>query len=465
MQNQMTVCKQHPASFRDPAGFVFEYENQFYRQVNKIYASDYQLLMQSGLYDRLTREKKLLAHKELDERLTENEEWYKTLLPEQLSFVSYPYEWGFNQWKDAALLTLHILNIAMKHGLILKDATPFNIQFVNGSPVLIDTLSFEKYDATKPWIAYRQFIECFIAPLLLGRYCSTELPRLFRLYPEGIPLKLLTKLLPFKSRFNINVQLHIFFPSHIKAGRETEAKSTSSFSREKLQRIVDNLLTFVQSIKLPPASGKWDNYYDETILSPEYLEEKKRIVEEWTKPLPVKTVLDLGTNTGLFAQMFSGQGKSIIAIDSDIDCIDRLYLTCKQNKTTNILPLYIDLSNPTPAIGWDNEERSAFLVRAKAELCVALAIVHHLAISRNLSFIQIARTFGKMAPWLIIEFVPKTDPKVILLLQNRTDIFESYDELSFISGFENIFTVEKKQVLTNSGRILFLMKRKGAARP
>ncbi len=456
----MTVCKQHPASHRDPAGFIFEHGEKFYRQVNKVYAADYDLLLQSGLYSRLVKENKLLAHEELKECIIENADGYKTLLPEQLPFVSYPYEWCFHQWKDAALLTLNILKISLGYGMILKDATPFNIQFVQGSPVLIDTLSFEKYDPTKPWIAYRQFSECFIAPLLLARHRSPELLKLFCQYPDGIPLHLLVKLLPFKSRLNLNTQLHIFLQASVKGKQENEIKTKQAFSSEKLHRIVDNLLYFVRSIHAPAASGNWNNYYGETVLSREYLEEKKRIVEDWTNSLPVKTVLDLGTNTGHFAQICSAQGKSVIAIDADVECIDRLYKECKQKKTTNILPLCVDLSNPTPAIGWDNKERTSFPTRAKAELCLALALIHHLAISRNLGFSQIACSLGKMATRLIIEFIPKADPKVALLLKNRTDIFESYHELSFTNAFEKKFTIEKKQVLTNSGRILFLMKRK-----
>ena len=184
------------------------------------------------------------------------------------------------------------------------------------------------------------------------------------------------------------------------------------------------------------------------------------ILELWMKQVPVSSVLDLGTNTGLFARMAAAQGKSVVAVDADTDCIDRLYMDCKKNKITRLLPLCVDLTNPGPAIGWDNQERTAFLERAKAGLCIALALVHHLAISKNLGFGQMASTLGKMAPWLIIEFIPKTDPKIALLLQNRADIFYDYDEPSFTRAFELKYFIEKREVLTHSGRILFLMKRK-----
>ncbi|MBN8787990.1 MAG: hypothetical protein J0I84_12950, partial [Terrimonas sp.] len=170
----MNNLKKHPSSFRDPSGFVFEYEGKLYRQVNKRYADDYDLLLSSGLYDELLKGGKLIAHQALQQNLTGSNDWYVTLLPEQIQFISYPYEWCFDQLKDAALLTLDILQISLKHVMVLKDATSFNVQFVNGKPIFIDTLSFEKYNDTEPWVAYRQFVECFIVPLVLSSYKSTD---------------------------------------------------------------------------------------------------------------------------------------------------------------------------------------------------------------------------------------------------------------------------------------------------
>jgi ribosomal protein L11 methylase PrmA len=190
------------------------------------------------------------------------------------------------------------------------------------------------------------------------------------------------------------------------------------------------------------------------------VEEKIKVLKVWINGLPVHTAIDLGTNTGVFALLTSGAGIHTIAIDSDIDCIDRLYNTSKRDNISNLLPLYVDISNPTPAIGWDNEERDAFYSRAKTDLCVALALTHHLSIGKNVGFLQMAKTFSKIAPWLIIEFIPKSDAKIALLLRNRTDIFENYDELSFTADFEQLFTIENKSVLLSTGRILFLMKRK-----
>src|SRR5215203_691162 len=143
----------HPASYQDPSGFIFQASEKFYRQVNKIYAAHYDLLISSGLSSLLQQKKLLLAHKEVKENMLHSGDWYLTLLPEQIPFTSYPYEWCFEQMKDAALLTLEIVKLSVDKGMILKDATPYNVQFLNGRPVFIDTLSFEKYDPSLPWIA------------------------------------------------------------------------------------------------------------------------------------------------------------------------------------------------------------------------------------------------------------------------------------------------------------------------
>jgi len=456
----MMVSKQHPASFRDPAGFIFEYDGQFYRQVNQIYAANYRLLQTSGLYALLVKENKLLGHTEINSNFTGNTSWYKTLLPEQLQFISYPYEWCFEQWKDAALLTLAIVKKSIQHGMILKDATPFNIQFVKGSPVFIDTLSFEQYDPAKPWIAYRQFVECFIAPLLLAKHRSPELLKIFSLYPDGIPLKIAAALLPFKSKLNLNVWMHLVLPSTMSAGKQPAQKKTAPFTKQKLLHVIDNLESFVQGLKIPATKSQWNNYYEETVLSDEYVQEKKNILQQWLKELSVNTVLDAGTNTGFFAEMTVAAGKDTIAVDADIACIDRLYNNNKQNNISRLLPLYLDITNPTPAVGWDNAERPAFFSRIKTELCMALALVHHLAIGKNVGFDQMAKLFSAIAPWLIIEFVPKSDPKVSLLLQHREDIFTNYTELCFTEAFERIFHIQRRAVLNSTGRVLFLMKRK-----
>jgi predicted nicotinamide N-methyase len=455
----MGLYKKHPASYRDPSGFVFERDGIYYRQVNKLYAADYEWLIKSGLYDLLVKEKKLLPHIEVEENLTGEENWYRTLLPEQLHFISYPYEWCFSQWKDAALLTLELVQKALEHDMILKDATPFNIQFVNGAPLLIDSLSFEKYDETMPWIAYHQFAECFIAPLLLARYQSADTLKMFQLYPDGIPLRFVSKLLPFKSLFNLNVWLHIRLPNMLSAAGDNKQKKSPVFSRQKMKHLISNLYSFVQSLSLPRVRTQWNNYYDETILSGEYASAKKKIIEDWLHELPGKTVLDIGTNTGLFAHSAASAGKYTIAIDADIACIDKLYYDCRKKKINNLTPLCSDIVNPAPGIGWQNEERTTFLERARPDIIMALALVHHLVIGRDVSFDQMSDMFSSLTPWLIVEFVPLLDPRTQLLVVKKTKNFDWYTESLFLEVFQQRFKMVEKSVVKGTARTLFLMQR------
>src|SRR5258708_1511053 len=157
----MTATKReyapHPASYKDPSGFVFRVGERLYRQVNTLYAPHYQQLMRSGLYTALTSEGLLISHQEIEEDLTGSPDRFTTLLPEQLSHIGYPEEWSPAQLKEAALCTLAITRRAIDHGMILKDATPRNIQFVRGKAMLIHSLSFEPHDPLLPWVAYRQF--------------------------------------------------------------------------------------------------------------------------------------------------------------------------------------------------------------------------------------------------------------------------------------------------------------------
>ncbi|HRP55690.1 hypothetical protein [Agriterribacter sp.] len=456
----MNKVRNHPASYRDPSGFVFLYEGKYYRQVNQCYKDDYQALKQSGLYNQLVKEKKLIPHIELDKNFSQSDEWYCTLLPEQITFLSWPYEWCFSQLKDAALLTLYILKEAIQHGMILKDATPFNIQFKNGRPVFIDTLSFEKYDDTQPWVAYRQFTESFIVPLLLCVYRSPEMLKLLQAYPDGIPLKLASKWLPLRSRFNLNVFLHIFLQNKVSEKSNRNSAAQPAFSRKKLLSIANNLLSFVSGMQLKPIRTIWNNYYDETVLNEKYVNDKRSVVEGWLKEIPVKTILDAGTNTGLFAKAAATHAETVIAIDSDADCINSLYVHCKQTGNTCILPLLIDICQPTPSTGWHNEERSAFISRCRVDMVLALAIIHHLVIGKNVPLQQVAETLSTLTDYLVIEFVPKEDVKVKQMLLQRKDIFPHYTVKAFEDIFSSSFEILQKIKVGETERSLFLMKKK-----
>ncbi|MFT3701584.1 MAG: hypothetical protein QM802_04405 [Agriterribacter sp.] len=455
----MSKVSRHPSSFRDPSGFIFNYNRIVYRQVNQSYAGNYKLMKSSGLYERLVQGGMLIPHTEMSENLTQSADWYITLLPEQVRFISFPYEWSFDQLKDAALLTLDVVGEAVNRGMILKDATPFNIQFVNGRPLLIDTLSFELYDETKPWVAYRQFIESFISPLLLASYKSIELIRLLQVYLNGIPLSLTTKILPFKSRLRLHVFLHIFLQQALSAKQNTTPRTSPSFSKQKLVNVVDSLRALIKPLQLKTVRTEWNQYYESAMPDKFYLQNKKELAEEWLSEITGDTLLDIGANTGAFSVAASRYFAYVIAVDADAACVNSFYLDCKMQAYHTILPLCIDITNPSPAVGWGNEERSSFLNRYKAEAVLALAVIHHLVIGKNIRLDDIAKLLSILAEKnLIIEFVPKTDPRVQRMLIARTDIFDQYNAIEFERSFDAYFSVVRKKEVGNSGRYIYLMK-------
>jgi hypothetical protein len=358
--------------------------------------------------------------------------------------------------KDAAMLTLRLVRESVALGLILKDATPYNIQWHRGGLVFIDTLSFERYKAEEPWIAYRQFCEQFLGPLLLMHYRKTSLHSLQLAWPEGIPLNIIRSLLPGRSKFSLHTYLHIHLNARISSRENAGNNKTTKFSKQKLLNLVSSLETLISKLKRPQQKSTWSDYYDEAAGRSDYLEAKKKIIAEWISSLTgIKTAADLGANDGAFSLLAAHRGIYTIAADFDPYCINNLYRSIKRSAEKNIQPMIADLSNPPPANGMNNEERSSFLSRVKTDLVMALALIHHLAIGKNIPFGMIADLFQRTAKkYLIIEFVPKTDEKIQLMLSGKKDIYTAYTEENFRIAFEKYFTVTKQQAVGSSADII-----------
>jgi hypothetical protein len=450
----------HPSSYRDPSGFIFEKDRILYRQVNKIFKPDFDLFINSGCYENLVKKNLLIPHEVIPQNLTGSDQWYSTLKPERIAFTSYPYEWSFDMLKDAALLTLRLVKESIGFGLILKDATPYNIQWHDDKFIFIDTLSFEKYNEEEPWIAYRQFCENFLSPLLLMHYSKNALQQLLLAYPDGIPLGIAKSLLPWRSKFSFHTYLHIHLHATIANKKKFEDQKKIYFSKQKLKNLITSLEGLIGKLKLPTQQTAWSGYYEEASQRENYLAQKKEIIQEWLKKTgDIKTAADLGANDGEFSRLLSVKNIQTIAADFDPYCINRLYLQIKESGEKNIQPLVIDLANPTPAIGVNNEERASFQNRIKVDMVLALALIHHLTIGKNIPFYHISKFFSAITKQLIIEFIPKTDPKVQLMLKQKRDIYDNYNEQEFIKEFETTFSIEKRQEIPGSGRILFLMKK------
>jgi ribosomal protein L11 methylase PrmA len=446
------------SSFRDPAGYLYvDSKGEIYRQINEPGFADYDLLMKSGLYNTLKKDGLLISHTEKKSIRPKT----KLVKPLKINFISYPYEWSFSQLKDAALLTLKIQKAALKKGLILKDASAYNIQFYKGKPIFIDTLSFEKYQPGQPWPAYRQFCQHFLAPLSLMAYTDMSLSQLFRVFIDGVPLDLANKLLPLKARLKPGIYMHIVLHSkaqQAKAGSQT--KPSRAVSQKNLEAILLNLENSINKLQLKTMRTEWGDYYNNTNYTVASADQKAKLIKNFAKPLKVKSAIDFGGNNGKYSRVLNEIGADTICCDIDPIAVEANYLHTKAKKETSMLPVLIDLANPGGAIGWANEERETIDQRFKTDLLLALALIHHLAISNNLPLSKIAENFSKFSPYLIIEFVPKEDSQVKKLLSTRKDIFSSYNEAGFKKAFGVYFKLLKEQKITGTKRTLYLFERR-----
>ncbi len=448
------------ASFRDPAGFIFtSSQGEILRQINQIGAEEFDIMHSSGLYDTLVKKKFLIPHQEVDNVYADA---YKTIKPERLPFISYPYEWSFGQLKDAALLTLYIQKAALKKGMSLKDSSAYNVQFVSGKPVFIDTLSFEVYEEGKPWVAYKQFCQHFLAPIALASMTDIRALDLLSSNIDGIPLDLASALLPRKSKFKFSLATHIHWHAKTQqkyAGKQTNQKAGKGVSKMAMLGLIDNLVNAVKSLKWNPKGTEWGEYYTFTNYSDSSFDEKKSLVAAYIEEAKPTTVWDLGANDGTFSSIAALKGIETVAFDIDPIAVEKNYRRVKQDNIP-MLPLQLDLTNPSTGIGWAHEERDSLEQRGKADVVMALAIIHHIAISNNVPLEKVADYLSRLGNHVIIEFVPKEDSQVKILLATREDIFVSYHIEGFEKAFTQYFDIVKKQQVGDSLRTLYLLKSK-----
>jgi ribosomal protein L11 methylase PrmA len=448
-----------PASFRDPSGFLFRQDGVIYRQVNLIYKDDYNHLMDSGLYQALVDDGLLIPHQEVGVEPPARELAYKVIKPEPIPFISYPYEWCFSQLRDAALTTLRIQRKALDFGMSLRDSSAYNIQFKKGRPIFIDTLSFGEYHEGEPWVAYRQFCQHFLAPLALMSYKDIRLSQLLGIHIDGLPLDLTASLLPWRTRLRFSLLSHIHLHARSQkryADRPIDVKQRR-MSRFAFLGILNSLESAVKKVKWKPQGTEWAEYYQDTNYSPQAFEHKKAIVGDFLDKARPSTVWDLGANVGTFSRLASERGIPTISFDVDPAAVEKNYLDCVARHEVNILPLVIDLTNPSPGIGWENKERMSLKERGPADAVLALALVHHLAISNNVPFSRIAGFLSDICQWLVIEFIPKADSQVQRLLATREDIFPDYTRQAFEQEFGRYFTIDASTDIRESQRTLYLM--------
>jgi hypothetical protein len=449
-------------SFRDPSGFVFTRDGVLYRQVNHAYADTYERLKTSGLFDHMAVKGLLIPHAEVELEPADPSNCHVVLRPELVGFTSYPYEWCFGQLRDAALMQLEVLRLALRHGFWLKDCSAYNVQFHNGRPVLIDTLSFEAREPGRPWPAYRQFCQHFLAPLALMSTCHVSLGQLSRTHLDGVPLALAVRLLPAWSKFIPTLLLHLHLHARAEAKAAARGGTTGAagrrFSATAMEGLLESLERAVRRLTWNPRATYWSGYYGGLH---DYTDQGERLKEatvaaalERFRPA---TVWDFGANTARYSRLASDRGIFTVAFDSDPGAVEIAYRGARDRGDTKLLPLVMDLANPSPSIGWAGEERASLTERGPADMGLALALVHHLVISNHIGFAMAARFFARTCRTLLVEFVPATDSQAMRLLKARRGPVPDYGSHAFERAFESFFSIEHVARVPASDRTLYTM--------
>ncbi len=337
------------------------------------------------------------------------------------------------------------------------------MQFRGTTPVFIDTLSFETHEQGRPWIAYAQFCRHFLAPLALMSHVDPGLQSLLRAHLDGIPLDMASAMLPWSSKLRLGLLIHLHLHGRAEkravlrgpdgAGPPPERK----LSARGLRGILSSLRSTAMKLSRPRGGSTWRDYYATNTYSEADADTKRDFVDACLRKIAPGTVWDLGANLGVYSEIARRHAPTVVAMEQDPGCVDAAYRKWAE-EDAGILPLVVDLANPSPALGWAHRERDSLTGRGPADAVLALALIHHLRIGNNVPLRDLAAFFASICRHLVIEFVPKDDERVRYLLRAREDVFPDYTRESFEAAFCTRFRIHDSRECTSSGRTLYLME-------
>jgi hypothetical protein len=427
--------------------------------------ADFEALVETGLLDSLVQSGAVIETKPIG--IDEAPEPYRAV-PEvdlvvehpRIPFISYAYEWPFEMLRAAAIRSLEILQLALEKDIILKDATPYNIQFVGTNPLLIDVGSFERYQEGMPWIGYSQFCRTFLNPLLLQSITGIPFQMWMRASLDGIDPVHLNSLLSLRHKLRKNVFMDVVLQAWLSRRYSSRSKNAPSLRERPIPKgvitgLVNRLKKSVAGLKRRgKAHSPWLDYQEQCHYEPEALQNKDRFVDAALARAKPEVVWDLGCNVGRYSIMAARHASYVVAMDSDEAAVGALYERIS-DQHTNILPLTVDLMNPSPGQGWAQEERRGLGDRGPAQFALCLALVHHLAISGNVPLGRIVEWLSTIAEAGVVEFVPKSDPMVQALLRTRQDVYSGYTQVAFEDALREHFQITDVASLPKSERVLY----------
>ncbi len=464
----MSSLNADPGSFRDPAGRVFDLNGRIFRTVNSVAAADFEFVRSNEAFKHLVAAGKVLGFTDAPEDVlgeAGNAAHHLVEHP-RIPFISYPYEWTFSALKAAALQHLDVQIEALAGGIVLSDATAYNMQFEGPKPLFIDLLSFRKYNEGEMWTGHRQFCEQFLNPLLLQAKTGVLYNAWYRGTQEGLPAADLRRVLPWRSKLSANMLLHVvaqaaFQKSSASTKMTGDTLKKAQFPKASYARMLEKLRTWIESLQ-PLGVGKtvWQDYAGNHSYDDDEVTEKKQFIRAFAAEVKPQMLWDIGCNTGDYSKAaLDGGADYVVGFDFDAGALETAYARAIAEEL-NFLPVMMDGANPSSGQGWNQRERKGLNERASADAIVALAYIHHIAIAKNVPLDDVVGWLINLAPHGVIEFVPKQDPMVVRLLQLREDIFPDYTEEHFLHCIEKRARIVSQKVVTNSGRNLVRYERR-----
>lgn len=461
-------------SFRDPAGRVYESGSdsgiRIFRGINATAQESFDRLARELFFKKLIQNGDVVDSSSVDAKdpVVESilsDGWDGVIEHEFMPFTSYPYEWTFSMLKDAALLQLSIVESCLENGWTLKDATPYNLQWRGSRPVFIDIGSFEPWMKGEPWVGYRQFCSMFLTPLLMRAHLDIDYLPLIRSSIDGIPPTEAVKYFQGLKRLRKGVLPHIVFPARVEnaiAKRErddapAERRAGNKQTKAMVIGLVQSLARLVNKLDIKIAHTDWSRYDKTHTYEDADHEEKKAFVAKHASSRFRKEVWDVGCNTGTFSKLCSDHCDQVIAVDGDHNAVEQLYRQEKSGVDSNILPLVMNLANPSPAQGWAGLERLSLSQRGKPDLILCLALIHHVRLTSNVPnamFLDWLRSFDAE---VIVEFVDRSDEMVIKLLTNKKEQYDDYNLEQFVSEVERRFCIGDRRKLKGGKREIFYL--------
>jgi SAM-dependent methyltransferase len=466
----MITFQLEPGSFRDRTSRVFYSENSVFRALNEEALKEWESLSSTKFFSRFMAEKKIVQTEqvepawEFDSAIAEK--WTAFLKHQTIPFISYPYEWSFGMLKDVALLQTELLLAALDEGMILKDSSAFNFQWIGTNPVFIDIPSFMKLNAGEPWIGYRQFCQMFLYPLMLQAYKDIPFQPLFRGNIDGLEPEYFNRLMSLRDLLCPGVFTHVYLHAKAQmkyANSQKDIKKLlfdNGLNMEMIRNNVKSLRKLILNLKWKQSRSQWSHYVKEHSYTDSDHEMKKSFVRDIVTSRKWNLVWDVGCNTGTFSRIAGENAQYVVAMDSDHLAIEYLYLELKREGNFNVLPLVCNIADPSPNLGWGGLERKSLPERGKPDLTLCLALIHHLVIGANIPVKEFIDWLVSLGTSVIIEFITKEDPMVKRLLCNKQDNYTDYDIGYFENYLSNNFDVDRRKVLSSGTRILYFAQNK-----